>query len=329
MLVEFRRHGVNAVVTESDVYDSAAIDAVHALGMRFYAGVACFSDHASNFQTLAARPELWPVLESGERRPQMEWYIGITPTDRDHRKSILHKIDEIAFQHQIDGLFLDFVRWPLHWEIELRPGRDAPADSSFDAATLDAFAAASGIVPPLSCSSTAARTEWILRHANTEWVDFKCGVITDFVAEARDTLRRAQSTAGLGAFLVPDGAVASEPFTGQRWQELEPLLDWAAPMLYHNILLQPPEWISAMVDKSVRVAGRKTLPVIQADSNRDPTALGDWGPPMDAAAWQRAIAEVAGRSDIAGLIVFPGPSLLESARGRALSDILGGGQPGS
>ena len=93
MLVEFRRHGVNAVVTESDVYDSAAIDAVHALGMRFYAGVACFSDHASNFQTLAARPELWPVLESGERRPQMEWYIGITPTDRDHRKSILHKID--------------------------------------------------------------------------------------------------------------------------------------------------------------------------------------------------------------------------------------------
>ena len=202
MLFEFQKCGVNAVATESDLYDPAAIDAVHQLGMRFFAGVACFSDHASGFQALAARPDLWPVLDTGEKRPQMEWYIGITPTDGDHRTSILRKIDEIASQHEIDGLFLDFVRWPLHWEIELRPGRAAPADSSFDAATLDAFAAASGIRPPSSCSSTAAVAAWIHRHVATEWVDFKCGVITDFVAEARDTLRRAKSTAGLGAFLL-------------------------------------------------------------------------------------------------------------------------------
>lgn len=329
MLLEFHKCGVNAVATESDLYDPAAIDAVHELGMRFFAGVACFSDHASGFQALATRPDLWPVLDTGEKRPQMEWYIGITPTDGDHRTPILRKIEEIASQHEIDGLFLDFVRWPLHWEIELRPGRHAPPDSSFDSATLDAFAAASGISPPSSCRSTAARASWIHRHAASEWVDFKCRVITDFVAEARVTLQGARSTAGLGAFLVPDGAVASERFTGQRWRDLAPHLDWAAPMLYHNILLQPPEWIGAMVDKSVGTAGRKTLPVLQADSNRDPTATGDWGPPMDVAAWRRALAEVGHRDDIAGLIVFPGVSLLEPLRGRALNEILDGGWRGA
>jgi hypothetical protein len=258
----------------------------------------------------------------------MEWYVGIAPTDSDYRRSILRKIEEIASDHEIDGLFLDFVRWPLHWEIELRPGRHAPPDSSFDSTTLDAFAAESGISTPASCRSTAARAAWIHRHAAAEWVDFKCRVVTDFVAEARATLRRARSTAGLGAFLVPDGAVASEPFTGQRLRDLAPLLDWAAPMLYHNILLQSPEWIGAMVDKSVGIAGGKTLPVLQADSSHDPTATGDWGPPMDVDAWRRALAEVARRDDIAGLIVFPGVSLLEPSRGRALNDILDGGWRG-
>jgi len=35
--------------------NAAAIDIVHALGLRFYAGVACFSDHATNFRKLTER----------------------------------------------------------------------------------------------------------------------------------------------------------------------------------------------------------------------------------------------------------------------------------
>ena len=74
--------GVNAIMTESDSYELSALDATHKAGLRFFAGVACFSDHASNFHSLNKRPELWPVLENGERRPQMEWYVGMSPTDR-------------------------------------------------------------------------------------------------------------------------------------------------------------------------------------------------------------------------------------------------------
>ena len=57
--------GVNAIMTESDSYELSALDATHKIELRFFAGVASFSDHASNFHALNKRPELWPVLENG------------------------------------------------------------------------------------------------------------------------------------------------------------------------------------------------------------------------------------------------------------------------
>lgn len=80
-LAHLRDCGVNAIMTESESYELRAVDAAHKAGLRFFAGVACFSDHASNFRRLRKRPELWPVLENGRRRPQMEWYVGLSPTD--------------------------------------------------------------------------------------------------------------------------------------------------------------------------------------------------------------------------------------------------------
>src|SRR5262245_39914972 len=186
-------------MTESARYDGDAIDAVHALGLRFYAGVACFSDHASNFAEITGRPELWPILETGERRPQMEWYVGMTPTDRRHQDKVLARIDAIATGHPIDGLFLDFVRWPLHWELELRPGRERPPDSSFDPGTLASFASATGLQLP-SLGNVGALARWIRANHGAEWIDFKCHVVTKFVREARARLKAVRPDASLGIY---------------------------------------------------------------------------------------------------------------------------------
>jgi hypothetical protein len=139
--------GVNSIMTENDRYDFSAIEATRNSGLRFYAGVACFSDHSANFRFIKERPELWPILENGERRPQMEWYVGMTPIDSRRQEEVLATIGSIARTYPVDGLFLDFVRWPLHWEIELRPGQRKPLDSSFDPATLVKFEAAYGAFP--------------------------------------------------------------------------------------------------------------------------------------------------------------------------------------
>jgi hypothetical protein len=326
LLAAFRDHGINAVMTESERYDAAAIDAAHAIGFRFYAGVACFSDHATNFRKLAEHPELWPILETGERRPQMEWYVGLTPVDRRHQDEVLARIAAIAASYPIDGLFLDFVRWPVHWEIELRPGRPRPPDSSFDPATLAEFAAASGLRVPPAFKTVAARAAWIRAQHLRQWVDFKCRVVTDFVRQARSRLKGARPAAELGIYVVPDVDGLTEPLTGQRLTDLAPMADWLSPMLYHNILIQPASWIGTALAGFLPVAGAKTLPVLQADSNRDPAIAADWGPEMSVADWRSVLAEVAARADLAGLVVFPGTSLIGNGRGEALRAMVDGGR---
>jgi hypothetical protein len=320
-LATLREVGVNAIMTESDSYDHSALDATHKAGLRFYAGLACFSDHASNFRCLNERPELWPILENGECRPQMEWYVGMPPTDRRRQEDVLTAIGSIARTYAIDGLFLDFVRWPLHWEIELRPGRSRPPDSSFDARTVAKFEEATGPLPRTGLDSASARAAWIHENRFKEWIDFKRQVVTDFVAEAKTALKEAKPDAELGVYVVPEVNGFTEPLTGQHIPDLAPLVDWVAPMLYHNILLQPPDWVGPALADGVKIAGRKTLPVIQADSNRDATVAADWGPPMSDADWRMALAQVVGGSS-GGLIVFPGAALL-GARGGALRTMLG------
>jgi hypothetical protein len=320
-LAHLRACGVNAILTESDSYELPALDAVHKAGLRFFAGVACFSDHGSNFRSLRKRPELWPVLENGQRRPQMEWYVGMSPTDRTHQEEAYAAIRSVARSYPVDGIFLDFARWPLHWEIELRPERGRPLDSSFDAATLAKFEEATGALPR-DLDTTSARAAWIHRSRSAEWVEFKCKVVTDFVSNARKALKEEKADAQLGIYVVPDVNGLTEPFTGQRIKDLVPLVDWIAPMLYHNILLQPATWIASTLAPVVKVAGKKTLPVLQADSNRDPDVGGDWGPPMSDADWSETLSQVAARSDIGGLIIFPGMALI-GGRGASLRAMVG------
>jgi hypothetical protein len=319
-LARLRGCGVTAIMTESDSYELSALDATHKAGLRFFAGVACFSDHASNFRTLTQRPELWPVLENGERRPQMEWYVGMSPTDRRRQGEALAEIKLIARTYPIDGVFLDFARWPLHWEIELRPGHGRPLDSSFDAATLAKFEEATGALPR-GLETTSRRAAWIRQNRLGEWVDFKCKVVNDFVGEARDELKEAKPDAEFGIYVVPDVDGLTESLTGQRIGDLARRVDWIAPMLYHNILLQPPNWLRSALASMVKAGGKKTLPVVQADSNRDPAVVGDWGPPMSDADWSETLSQVFGRHEIGGLIVFPGMALMGN-RGKLLRAML-------
>ena len=209
----------------------------------------------------------------------------------------------------------------MHWEIELRPGRERPLNSSFDAATLAKFEEATGALPR-GLDSTSARADWIRENRLGEWVEFKCKVVSDFVGEARNALKETKADAELGIYVVPDVNGLTESLTGQRIGDLARLVDWIAPMLYHNILLQPPTWVASALSSVVKVAGKKTLAVLQADSNRDPAVVGDWGPPMSDADWSETLSHVATRSDIGGLIVFPGMALM-GARGASLRAMLG------
>jgi hypothetical protein len=183
------------------------------------------------------------------------------------------------------------------------------------------FEEATGALPR-DLETTSALAAWIRRNRLAEWVEFKCKVVNDFVSDARNVLNETKADADLGIYVVPDVDGLTEPLTGQRVRDLARLVDWIAPMLYHNILLRSPSWVASTLAPVVKVAGKKALPVLQADSNRDPAVVGNWGPPMSDASWSETLSQVTGQSDIGGLIVFPGMALM-GGRGASLRAMLG------
>jgi hypothetical protein len=317
-LIDF---GVNTIVTESETYDDNLIDLAHRLGMRFVGGISCFSAHANNHQLLHQRPELWPVLENGERRPPMEWYIGVTPTFADYNQSRLDEIENVVANHNLDGFCLDFIRWPLHWELELRPAAPAALQSSFDAHTISRFLEFANLELPDNRKTIAAQAAWILGHYREIWTNFKCQVITDFVAATRDRIRvHRDSSFDLGIYLVPAPDEQRAELVGQRIADLSPLVDFFAPMVYHAIVHQNLAWAEETVAEVIRFAPDKVLPVLQVDSAEGAEVDADWGPPLPPDEWQQLACNTMKQAGIQGIVAFTGTALFRDKRGMLLAN---------
>ena len=85
--------------------------------------------------------------------------------------------------HDLDGFLLDFVRWPLHWEVELRPGSPTATGQLVRPSHPRALPGGGRS----RCCRWMTRSEPDMDHGEppARWVDFKCHVITSFVAAAR------------------------------------------------------------------------------------------------------------------------------------------------
>jgi hypothetical protein len=316
--------GVNTIATESQTYDDKLIELAHRLGLRFVGGISCFSEHGSNQRLLHERPELWPVLENGERRPQMEWYVGVTPTFEDYNHSRLDELERIVYAHDLDGFCLDFMRWPLHWELELRPDAPKPLQSSFDAHTVSRFLEYANLELPHDCKTIAAQAEWILGHHREVWTNFKCRVITEFVAAAHEriTLCKGESF-NLGVYLVPAPDEQRAELVGQRVRDLAPVVDFLAPMVYHAILHRAPKWAAATIGEIAGFVPGKVLPLLQVDSAEGAETGSDWGPPLPPDEWRELACSAARQTGTQGLVAFTGTALFRDGRGMILADCLG------
>lgn len=319
VLRSLRDFGVNAIATESERYRDDLIELAHRLDMRFIGGIACFSEHGSQHKLLSDRPELWPILETGERRPVMEWYVGVTPTFEYYSASKLDLIERVMREHELDAMCLDFIRWPLHWELELRPTAPRPLHSSFDSHTVDLFLRKAGLERPAFCDTIPKLAAWIMNEHFMGWVDFKCSVITAFVAQARERVNvHRHGRALLGAYLVPAPQGERAALVGQRIQDLAPLLDFLAPMAYHAILHQSADWVAQVIDEVGAHIPGKVLPVLQVDSTEGTEMGADWGPPVPTQQWQQIACNALQCQDAMGLIAFTGTSLFRDDRGRIL-----------
>lgn len=316
-LAALRAFGVNTLFTEAEAYRDDLIALAHRLDLRFVGGLACFLDLSGDARILERRPELWPVLETGERRPKMAWYTGLTPTFEDYQQQRLTLMAQALDRHDLDGYLLDFVRWPLHWEAETRPGAPRPPDSSFDPHTVRRFLAESGLAMPAGLQAAAAQARWILDEHRAAWIDFKCQVIADFVAQA--AALTAHHRAWLGAYLVPVDEDRRAALVGQRARDLAPLVDLLLPMTYHSIVHQPPEWVTAVAADVAAHAPGRVLPVVQVAVEPDPDT-DDYAPPrpLPVEEWAQVAAAAYRLPGGRGLVAFTGMDLFDEGRGQAL-----------
>ncbi len=311
-LKRYKRYGLNAIFAEADHYPGDIIQIAHDNGLSFVGGLTCFHDN----DALAHNPKLHPVCRDGRRRPQMNWYIGITPTCQTYAQSRLDVLKQMTKTYKLDGIWLDFIRWPLHWERELRDDTPAPLESSFDERTLKRFADYAAIDIP--AGATRQQADWILRVHRDKWIDFKCWIITDFVAQAKSIVDTYLKGKPLGLDIVPAKSQQREDLLGQRLSELSAHADRFSPMLYHHVLGLSPGWMTEILDELAAQTDRPLVPFVQVDP------LPSNGGPCSEREWEKVLNAVLSHGNCAGLVAFTGDMLHAHGRGPSLEKLLRG-----
>ncbi|NOZ56915.1 MAG: hypothetical protein GXO73_09050 [Calditrichaeota bacterium] len=250
--------GVNAVF--GGYRDSALVEALHARGIKVYAEIGFFVGE----KLWEKYPQSRPIKADGLPLEKIEWYAGVTPTISEVQEDRLNALRELLKSTRVDGVWLDFIRWPAKWE---RPDPILPK-TSFDPVTLKQFEEKTGVAIPESLTSVPEIANWILTKHEPEWTRFRCEVIADVVARARAICDEAGRPVTLGLFEVPwtadDFGGALLKTVGQDPKRLGEFVDVFSPMVYHGMCGQPVDWIARVTTWVHETSGKPVWPIVQS-----------------------------------------------------------------
>jgi len=240
--------------------DPALVAALHEQGIKVFAEVALFVGK----KQWERYPHSRPITSTGEPLDPEGWYYGVNPAIPEIRRHNAERIRRLIEEYNVDGVWLDFCRWPCRWE---RP-KPKLLQTSFDPVTLAAFQSNQGITIPPQLRTIPEKARWIEEHHQTTWTAWKCGQITEFVAQVRAIIDQAPRKVLLGLFGVPwqlsdfDGAIRS--VIGQDYQALAPSVDCFSPMVYHKLCAREIPWIAEIAAWVRKEMGKPVWPIVQA-----------------------------------------------------------------
>jgi len=176
----------------------------------------------------------WFWHDAHGRREPFGWYNNLNPCYPEVRRYLVDVMHEIVAGYPVDGIHLDYIRFPNEWNKGYPPGARVP-DYPRDPRTLAMFRQETGATP----ESDPRR-----------WDQWRTDKITQIVVDARrmisQTKPRVQLSAAVGA--VPDEARNAHFQDARRWIAMR-LLDAVYPMNYaqdmHTYAARLAEW-SAM-----------------------------------------------------------------------------------
>jgi len=282
---DLKRDGVTAVFVPAD---EETVRWFKAEGFTVYLSVNVFGGKGA----WEKYPDAQPVKADGSllgSEPGYRGSGGVCPTHQAWRQERINAIrklvHEFGGEDGIDGIWLDFIRYPGRWE----DNEPVIPDTCYCARCLSKFRhdTNSKLPPELAAKEAAA---WIAQQCPYEWMVWKKEQINAFVAEARSVV----GARTLGVFLVPwtkgerNNAIsyqlAQDPFA------LAQLADVISPMVYHKMCHQPPSWVGAMTSYYKETARCPVWPIVQS-IDCQPEEF-------------RSALQSAGNGDADGLLVF-------------------------
>ena len=191
-------------------------------------------------------PDSRPIDKNGKPMDKIHWYAGVCPNNPEVRKFILTSIYRLIEVYEIDGLWLDFIRYPCHWE-KIR--NTDITEYCFCQICLSKFNKDVGGKP-----------------AGKKWTNWKCQQITDFVADVKKIIPKNML---LGMFAVPwqryEYSGAIDKIIGQDFGLLSKCVDIFSPMVYQKFCNRPISWIDSTVKYFSYMTKKPILPSIQTE----------------------------------------------------------------
>ena len=192
---------------------------------------------------LSARPD-WAGFDNqgnliipGKPKPFLD------PANPEVREYLIDLIDEIATRYDIDGIQLDYVRYPF---------QDAASNRTFGYGTAarEQFYELTGVDPMTLPSRNGGDRR--LARLWSQWTNFRAQQVSSFVAEVSAHLRRHHSDLTLSAAVFADDAYYRHHAIQQDWEDWadQGLVDWIVLMSYADSTQEFSELIQPWVLES-------------------------------------------------------------------------------
>ena len=192
--------GINtAYVSEEIARNPEFRSLARAAGMKVYLIFPAFY----NPEALQADSSLWAITATGAKAKD-GWVEFVCPSNNGYREDVIAHAKQVVSDLQPDGLSIDFIRHFIYWEM-VKPSRKASdlTDACYCRRCLMQFAEEKQIRYPDSLKSTKQFSAYINEHHLSEWVYFKCELITSMVDELTSDARKADPGMKFNLHAVP------------------------------------------------------------------------------------------------------------------------------
>lgn len=158
---------------------------------------------------------------------------NLCPNNKEIRQNRLTEIKDLVNNSQVDGIWLDFIRFPLLWEVKK---------------------------PRIGKAHICSRCKQIKERTK---------VVGSFVSETHALLHQSGKNSLLGMFSVPwrkkDFGGAITKVIGQDFKRLAKYIDIFSPMVYHKMCGRKTRWIHEIVSYMDKITGKPILPIVQTE----------------------------------------------------------------